>query len=308
MFEITFFFRLLIDSVQQIGRHYRKGICYYYNKGTSSGQGELVASTNGSNSGSYANTNGSVHGFVTSIPHCPLGLRPRSLGAALPPSVQSWLASLPEESSLRLHSAPQPFPLQPASTSRKEILSRRQFNNEMVVSYNRNADQREFEQIRKYGLDRRCRERRSRLQFAGLASQNRFETVGGRRQRQVGLSGRRFARRRRLHFPRRELGVVAFQLRALFTHGSNGTSGVWSMNDKGHSLTPPEPAAHPCPPFGLTAARRPVEAAGLYKQVLPPPHVAARVALFLFFSSSSLDFFFFLKKAPLSFTLFIGKN
>ena len=80
------------------------------------------------------------------------------------------------------------------------------------------------------------------------------------------------------------------------------------MNDKGHSLTPPEPAAHPCPPFGLTAARRPVEAAGLYKQVLPPPHVAARVALFLFFSSSSLDFFFFLKKAPLSFTLFIGKN
>ena len=51
------------------------------------------------------------------------------------------------------------------------------------------------------------------------------------------------------------------------------------MNDNGHSLTPPEPAAHPCSPFSLTAARRPVEAAGLFKQVLPPPHVAVRAAL-----------------------------
>ncbi|CAK8683866.1 fibroblast growth factor receptor substrate 3-like [Clavelina lepadiformis] len=106
----------------------------YYNMNNSSGTHHLIPN------GSTANyTNGSVR--VPSTSSTPTQATTPAPRGSTSSQHGSTLAALPEEMPLRLETPDQPFVLQPAPTSRQEIINRRRINSDMAVArYSRKTD------------------------------------------------------------------------------------------------------------------------------------------------------------------------
>nr|CAB3247209.1 fibroblast growth factor receptor substrate 3 [Phallusia mammillata] len=238
----------------------------YYNTNNTNNSDRHMSS-NGSNGSNYAN--GSVQGFASlSSPHQTPGPNTPLPRGSTSSQRATALESLPEDAALRLDGPAQPFPLQPAPTCRQEMVKRRRINSDMVASYNRNTDRVTIQNTQRHNSESANYENNDVIDAHSNSYPRRHHVTYNSRTQQAQISADQSTsttpesgETKRgdsttlspdvIDSVSRDVSTMSLRsdCEPLLTPGSNGTSGIGSLNGNGCTLSstqnPPPVPPHP---------------------------------------------------------------
>nr|XP_002121024.1 fibroblast growth factor receptor substrate 3 [Ciona intestinalis] len=227
----------------------------YMNVNNSSGSRHVTSNGNAN----YAN--GSVRNHQSAIPTPPPGysapVTPAPRGSTSSQHTAT-LASLPEDETLTLNH--QPFALQPAPTSRQEMISRRRVNSEMVATYDRGSDRVKIVQQRRNSENANY-ENNDVMEHSGsfprrVRYEARSEEVTIDQSAPATSSNDDKPSPSAVESVSRDVSMMSLRsdCEPLLTPGSNSTSGIGSLNGNGSTISQNPP---PIPPHPTTTAGDP---------------------------------------------------